>query len=68
VRKVVDNPGTGLANLNRRKMVVLRRMTVAIANFRNISDTQTRLSNLTSGLTGIAAASEGLRDAPISRG
>jgi hypothetical protein len=68
VRKVVDNLGTGRVNLGRCKMALLRGMTGAMANNRDIIDTNTSLGDLTSGLTGIAAATAGLRDAPISRG
>src|SRR5713101_6963951 len=63
-RKVVDNLGTGLVSLARCKMGLLRRTTAAMA----IRDLSTRLGNLKSDLTGIAEASAGFRDAPISRG
>jgi len=68
VRKIVDNLETGVVNLDRCKMALLRRTTAAMWNFRDISDSYARLGNLTSDLTGIAAASAGLRDAPISWG
>jgi len=67
VRKVVDNLGTGLVNLARCQMALLRRTTAAVA-IRDISEAYTRLGNLTSDLTGIAEASAGLRNAPISWG
>jgi len=39
VRKVVDNLGTGLVNLDGCKMALLGRMTAVMANFRGISGT-----------------------------
>ena len=66
VRKVVDKLGTGLVNLDRCNMALLRRGTGARANLRDIGDRWPRLGDLTSGLTGIAAASAGLRDTPSS--
>jgi hypothetical protein len=64
-RKVVDKLGTGLVNLDRCNMALLRRGTSTPANLRDIGDRWPRLGDLKSGLTGIAAAS-GLRDAPIN--
>jgi len=48
-------------------MALLRRTTAAVA-IRDMSEAYTRLGNLTSDLTGIAEASAGLRNAPISWG
>jgi hypothetical protein len=66
VRKVVANLGTGLVNLDRRKMALLRRVTGAMVNFRAFGDKWP--GHLTSGSTGIAAASARLCDAPIGWG
>jgi hypothetical protein len=67
VRKVVDNLGKGLVNLDRGSMTLPRRMTAATGNFCDIGELCTRWVNPTSGLTRIAAASAGLRDAAIRR-
>jgi hypothetical protein len=66
VRKVVANLGTGLVNPNRCKMALLRRVRGAMGNLRDIGDTWP--GDLASGLTEIAAAPGGLRDAPIGWG
>ena len=64
VWKVVAELGTGLVNHNRCKMALLRRVRGAMGNLRDIGDTWP--GDRASGLTEIAAAPGGLRDAPIS--
>jgi hypothetical protein len=65
VWKIVDELGTGLVNLDRCNMALLRRGTSTLATLRYIGARSPRLGDLTSALTGIAA-SAGLRHAPIS--
>jgi hypothetical protein len=62
VRKVVDKLGAGLVNLNRCRMAMLRG-TGTTANLPALGSTWSGWGDLTSRLTGIAAASAGL--API---
>jgi hypothetical protein len=64
VWKVVAKLGTGLVNRNHCKMALLGRVRGAMGNLRDIGDTWP--GDPASGLTEIAAAPGGLRDAPIS--